>query len=77
MTPLESTGLSTLGECWICPACEVESDAELKSRLAGASDTCPPPELYDECIAAGTWPLGISKEMAVEHWAKKREMSGG
>lgn len=74
-TLLESTGMSTLGECWICSTCEVESEAELKARMAGASDTCPPPELYDDAMATGTWPSAISKEMAEEHWAKKR--SGG
>jgi hypothetical protein len=33
----------------------------------------PPPELYEECVAAGTWPLGISKEMAEDWWKQKRE----
>jgi hypothetical protein len=74
--------VSTLGECWNCQECDIESDAELRLRCCasdalGGFDTCPPPELYDECMAAGTWPVCVSKEMAESHWAKKREKSGG
>lgn len=31
----------------------------------------PRPELYEQMIAAGTWPLSISKEQAAEYWSRR------
>ena len=51
-----------------------ETDAEFRARLLGSSPSSVPPrpELYDELVAAGTWPLGISKEQAEDYWRNRR-----
>ncbi|KKN65751.1 hypothetical protein LCGC14_0478900 [marine sediment metagenome] len=53
----------------------MDSDEELRERYRGAcASVPPPPELYEELIADGSWPLAISKIDAIRYWARKKHV---
>lgn len=33
----------------------------------------PPPEEYERCVKEGTWPVGITREMAEEYWKERQK----
>lgn len=66
-------GGGRMGEDMTTP--EDADDNELRARCVAWLDginALPPPELYDECIAAGTWPLTVSREQAAAYWQTRR-----
>jgi hypothetical protein len=53
----------------------LESDAVFAARIKAdlrMQQAPPPPEMYDDAMANGTWPVCITREQAAEWWARER-----